>query len=99
MTTENDRKYLWNPRVACRTLEGTAFVLMNSRLLSLNEVGTRIWGLLEKPHSVSEVTEQIVAEFDTDRDTALRDACAFVEQLVERHVLVIADAVSPSEGI
>ena len=54
----------WNPKVACRTLEGTAFILLDSRMVRLNEVGTRIWELFEEGSTVKSVVDQIVEEFE-----------------------------------
>ena len=84
--------YRWNPKVACRTLEGTAFVLLNSRLVSLNGVGTRIWELFESGRTVGEVGAQILREFDTTDDVVKHDVGRFVSELVERDMLVSEQA-------
>ena len=49
--------FMWNPKVACRTLDETAFILLNSRMVRLNEVGTRIWDLFEIGSSINTVVE------------------------------------------
>ena len=78
----------WNPRVACRTLDGTAFILLNSRMLRLNEVGTYIWERFESGATLARVIDGILAEFDTTPARAKTDAQAFVEELVAKEVLV-----------
>ena len=78
----------WNPRVACRTLDGTAFILLNSRMLRLNEVGTYIWERFEDGSTLDQVVEGIVSEFETTAGRAKADAQAFVKQLVAKEVLV-----------
>ena len=84
----------WNPRVACRTLDGTAFILLNSRMLRLNEVGTYIWERFEDGSTVDQVVEGIVSEFETTPKRATVDAQAFVKQLLTKEVLVPVSARS-----
>lgn len=78
----------WNPRVACRTVESTAFILLDSRMVRLNEVGTRVWELFELGSTVERVVDEVVAEYDTDAAAAARDAARFVRELVQRKMLV-----------
>ncbi|MBI5511186.1 MAG: PqqD family protein [Deltaproteobacteria bacterium] len=81
-------RWQWNPRVACRTLDGTAFILLNSRMLRLNEVGTFIWESFEHAATIPQVVAKIVREFDTTATRALADAQGFVGVLAKRDVLV-----------
>lgn len=80
--------YRWNPLVSCRTLDGTAFVLLKSRMVSLNEVGTFIWGRLETGAELDAVVSDVLAEFETDDGTARNDAQTFVLALLDREMLV-----------
>ncbi len=82
------RVYRWNSRVASRTLEGTAFVLLDSRMLSLNPVGSRIWEHLRDGGTVEDVARRIALEFDTTEEVAARDAAGFVEDLLARDLVV-----------
>ena len=82
----------WNPRVACRTLDETAFILLNSRMVRLNEVGTRIWELFENGSTLDTVVAQIVEEFETSTEQAAEDARVFVSELVEKELLIPVEA-------
>ena len=75
MTTE--KTWMWNPKVACRTLDGTAFILLNSRMLSLNEVGTFLWDRLEEGASLEHLVGDVLEEFATDETQAKEDAQVF----------------------
>jgi len=86
--------YAWNPRVACRTLEGSAFVLVNSTMVRLNEVGSFIWERFAEPATLASVVEAVVTEFATTAAEARRDAEAFVAALVEKQALVSVDTRS-----
>ena len=50
-------------------------------IFTLNEVGARIWDLLDGERSVEDIAEVIVAEYVTSPDTAARDVAAFLRQL------------------
>lgn len=84
----------WNKKVACRTLEGTAFILLDSRMVRLNDVGTRIWELYEKGSTMKTVVGQIVVEFEAGADRVERDADVFVSELLEKQMLVPVSAES-----
>ena len=67
---------------------GTAFILLNSRMLRLNEVGTYIWERFEHGSTFPRVVRAIVDAFDTTETHARVDARAFVDELVARDALV-----------
>ena len=87
-----EKIWKWNPKVACRTLEGTAFILLNSRMLSLNEVGTFLWGRLEEGASLEHLVSDVLEEFDADETQAKEDAQVFVNTLIDKELLIEARA-------
>lgn len=91
MTTDGStvgETYCWNDRVACRTLDGTAFVLLDSRMVSLNEVGTVVWEAFENGCTLNKAIDVIVARFDVIATVAESDVRLFVGDLVQRQLLV-----------
>lgn len=60
-------------------------------VLASNEVGARIWQLLEQQHTLDEIARQLAADYDVPRDRTQADVAAFVDALVARR-LVIEDA-------
>ncbi|GAB3855641.1 hypothetical protein GCM10028801_11580 [Nocardioides maradonensis] len=64
-------------------------VLLNDDLeyLGLDEVGQRIWALLEQPQSLDALVGTLTEEYDVSAADCTRDVRAFVEAL-ERHHLV-----------
>ena len=91
--TQDDftRQYEWNPEIACRTLEDTAFILHRSKMMSLNEVGTFIWEQFRNPKTIGCVVNAVLEEFDTAREVATLDVNSFCEHLVEREILTEVD--------
>jgi hypothetical protein len=86
--TQKGPTYRWNPAVATRTLDGTAFVLVHSRMVSLNDAGTRIWALCQGGATVDSVAQLLTSEYDVDLGRATGDAHSFLETLRERGMLV-----------
>jgi hypothetical protein len=64
-------------------------VVLNEELayLGLNEVGQRIWDLLDRPHTLASLVGALVAEYDVSESDCARDVTAYVEALA-RHKLV-----------
>jgi hypothetical protein len=52
-------------------------------LYALNEVGARIWDLIDGDRSLQELRDTIVAEFDVTEKGAEEDLLALIEQLKE----------------
>ena len=82
----------WNPRVACRTLDGTAFILLDSRMLRLNEVATVIWEHFEHCATVETAVAGVLAIFAAGPTRVRADTQSLVRDLVRREVLVPAPA-------
>lgn len=78
----------WNPDVSWRTLEGTAFVLLDSRMVGLNEVASFIWENFEGGSTIASVLRAVLEEFDADAAAAEADAFEFIGTLVEKEMLV-----------
>ena len=86
--------YAWNPKVASRTLDDTAFVLLQSSMVSLNDVGTYLWEYFKNGSTIEEAVGAVVSEFDTTEDVARTDIVEFVDSLLNKNLLVINDARS-----
>jgi hypothetical protein len=91
---EIDVFYAWNPKVASRTLDDTAFVLLQSSMVSLNDVGTYLWEHFKKGSTVEEAVTAVVSEFETTDDVARKDIVEFVNSLLNKNLLVIDDSRS-----
>jgi hypothetical protein len=68
------------------TIEDTLIMLNVPRgsYHSLNDVGARIWALLEQPVSEPEIVEQLVQEFEVDPDACAIEVATFLGKLRER---------------
>jgi hypothetical protein len=70
---------------------GDRHVLLSAdlRYLALDDVGRRVWQLLETPRSLSELVAALRGEYDVSEDDCRRDVTAFVERLREHGLVVI----------
>ncbi len=78
-----------HPDVAARTIEDEAVVVLpvQGEVLVLNEVGTRIWDLVDGLKTVQEIIDTIVDEFDVTPPEAGRDADEFLATMTARQAL------------
>ena len=74
-------------RIAARVVAGQALILdpRNDALQRLNEVGSFIWAkVAERRHTLNEITQSVVEEFDAHHDTIRADLERFVTELFDR---------------
>jgi coenzyme PQQ synthesis protein D (PqqD) len=57
--------------------------LDRSLYIGLNEVGSRVWELLETPRTVSDLCTDLTREFDIEADVCESEVVAFLQSLVE----------------
>lgn len=62
----------------------------------LNEIGSRIWTLLEQPRCVAEVCRLLQEEYDVRPDICQRTVLAFLNDLQAESMLVETSADSAS---
>lgn len=62
--------------------------LASSSYLGLDEVGATIWGLLAEPCTVGELEEALIAAYEVDPERISEDLRTFLEQLIERGLVV-----------
>ena len=82
-----------NPRIVHRHLaEGDGGVLLHldtAAYHGVNDVGSLIWDLLERPASIAEVIAGVRERVDEAPPTVDDDVTSFVRDLVDRDILVV----------
>ena len=58
-----------------------------NQIMSLNETGAFLWGLLEKGTDRETLIDALPEEFEVDRQTAEKDVDAFLTQLREKALI------------
>jgi hypothetical protein len=65
------------------------------RYFGLNETGTRIWALLAQPVIISELCDQLTAQFDVPPAQCEKEVIDYLESLLTRGLLqVVMDEAS-----
>jgi hypothetical protein len=74
---------------AVRQIEDTVFVMNpdTSELHSFNEVGRRVWELVDGSRTVATIVEVIIEEFEIDAQTAESDALEFLGELLNKDLV------------
>jgi hypothetical protein len=58
--------------------------------LGINSVGVDIWNLLEKPATVNQLLEQMLALYDIDAETCQQEVIKFLTQMQQQQMVTIA---------
>jgi hypothetical protein len=81
-----------NPETAARTIDEALYILHaeTSDLHALNDVGARIWELLDGERNVAAIAATIEGEYEVDQAQAEADVIAFLDELVEKGLVLLA---------
>ncbi len=87
-----DKKVTRDENVAWRIIGDEAVLLSaeDSSVHSLDPVGTRIWELCDGEKTVSEIVDQVVSEFEVDRETAEKDVVEFIDELMKKEKSLVS---------
>jgi len=87
-----DTRVKQNPESPTRKIDDFEHVLdtATGTLHTFNEVGARIWALIETERPVSEVIAAIVEEYDVDPAEAEEDVLGFLGDLHEKGLVLVA---------
>jgi hypothetical protein len=82
-------KYIQNKKVIQSKIGDEVVMLdMDSGFyFGLNSVASIIWGMLEKSTSFEEVINELMKEYNVDRQTCENDTRSFWDQLLERNII------------
>lgn len=64
--------------------------LENGNFIGLNEVGSAIMKLIDRPISVSEIISELLKEYAIDQATCETDVLEYITVLTEKNILNIA---------
>jgi len=57
----------------------------------LNPVGTRVWALLQRPHTVREIRDALLTEYEVDRARCEHDLLALLHALAAERLIEARD--------
>lgn len=76
-----------------RQVESDAILITPStgKARVINEVGARIWSLMDGVHSVAEIASIIASEYSVEVETALEDTLSFLHTLSTLGIITFLD--------
>ncbi len=88
---------LSNEQVSCE-LSGEAVILhLGSGIYyGLDDVGARIWALLEEPRSLASLLDAMAAEYEVEPAVCEREVIAFLKQMADVGLVEIRAATFPT---
>lgn len=80
-----------NPEIISRRLENEAVLVMpiNGKIKVLNDVGARVWELIEGGNSIEAIIASIAQEYNTSEEAVTADVQTFLSQLAERGMITL----------
>ena len=89
MSAKTSDRFRPTQQVHARLFDGELIVvhLGEGKYFSLDEVGAFVWEQLGQGRSIDDVAEAIVARYEIDQQTALRDAMRLARELVENKLI------------
>mgnify|MGYP005846936347 CR=1 FL=1 len=82
---QKDAIYQRNPDLIGASIDDEMVMMSveQGQYYGLGGVGPRIWDLLEKPHTLDQLVEQVIEEFEVERAVCEKDMVGFLEQMEE----------------
>ncbi len=82
-----------HPQIASRVVEGQEIILYadSGEVTVLNDVGTRVWELIDGARSVDDIIGVIAGEYVVERAIAERDVAEFLQDLARREAIIMSD--------
>ena len=65
--------------------------LKNGVYYGLDEVGARIWNLIQEPKAVSEIRDVLLDEYEVEPERCERDLLTLLEELVAENLVEARD--------
>ncbi|MBN2406164.1 MAG: PqqD family protein [Elusimicrobia bacterium] len=84
-----DDKITKNPDVTWREVDGEAVLLNleNDYYYSMNEIGTKIWAMLNKGKTQKQIIAAIMEEFDADKKQVELDIKQFIKDMKKEDII------------
>ena len=61
----------------------------NGKYYGLDDIGSRIWELIERPIRISDLIDRLLERFDVDRETCEKDVVKFLNELNDDRIVAV----------
>lgn len=82
-----------NPEMVTNEVDGELVMMSieNGEYYGLDEIGSRIWELIETPLSVKELVTKLTEEFEVTEEECLADTLDFISELNEKNLVLVVE--------
>ena len=89
----NDSIVVVSPDQVSSDLAGEIVMLnlKNGTYYGLDQVGARVWGLIEQPHRVAAIRDAILEEYDVEPERCEQDLLALLGELEQAGLIEVRD--------
>jgi hypothetical protein len=80
-----------NPEMVTSNIDGEIVMMSidQGEYYGLDEIGSRIWELLENPITLEQLINKLIEEFEVDEETCKSDTLDFLNQMLEKNIVFI----------
>jgi hypothetical protein len=80
-----------NPEMVTSNIDGEIVMLSvtNGEYYGLDEIGSRIWELIELPITADDLVDALVEEFEVEKGECLADTLEFLEGLLNKGLILL----------
>jgi hypothetical protein len=81
-----------HPEIISRRMENESVLVMpvKGKIKVLNDVGARVWELVDDSHTIADIIAVIAEEYQTTPEVAAADIDTFLTQLADRGMITFA---------
>jgi hypothetical protein len=85
-----------HPRAVSQAVEDETLVLKldNGRMGVLNQVGGRVWTLMDGTRSLGQIARECAEFYEVEPEEVEADVIAYAQQLLEREMIVLEEVES-----
>lgn len=86
-------RYRRSPEMVHSSIDGEVVMMSvdKGEYFGLNAMGSRIWELLEKPHSVVELCRELMRNFEVDQETCQAEVSRFLGEIADQKLVAVAN--------
>lgn len=81
-----DKKYIRKKELLSSKMDDEVVMMHpeSGKYFALNPVASRIWELIESPHSLSELVEKLTKEFDVPEQKCHKEVSEFLNEIISK---------------
>ena len=78
-----------NPEMVTSNIDGEIVMMSidHGEYYGLDEIGSRIWELLENPMTIEHLIDILVEEFEVNKETCTSDTLEFLNDLAQKNII------------